>query len=199
VRGQGSNEFGRLDDDVEERAASSTHPLALRCQVGLEAGDARVPRLTADARFLALPDSAWGVQEAAPGVGSRQPLVSGPIAEAPAPGGSTASVSRPPWAGWAGKDTDVGAVIGSCADERQTSPEMKVTPLPGKVMTAAAVVAFLIAVAVKATFWPFAVFVVPAGVSGLAGWAIYREDGNGHDDGMDAEHAQSPIRVKPGP
>jgi hypothetical protein len=42
---------------------------------------------------------------------------------------------------------------------------MKVTALPGKVMTAAAV----IAVAVKATLWPFAVFVVPAGVSGLAG------------------------------
>ena len=67
---------------------------------------------------------------------------------------------------------------------------MKVTALPGKVMTAAAVVAFLIAAAVKATFWPFAVF-VPAGVSGLAGWAIYRQDGNGHDDGMDAGHAQS--------
>jgi len=89
-------------------------------------------------------------------------------------------------------------VIGSRADERQTSLEVKVTALPGKVMTAA-VVAFLIAVATKATFWPSAVFVVPAGVSGLAGWAIYREDGNGHDDGMDAEHAQSPIRVKPGP
>jgi len=31
------------------------------------------------------------------------PLVSDPIAEAPAPRGSTASVSRPPQAGWAGK------------------------------------------------------------------------------------------------
>ena len=90
-------------------------------------------------------------------------------------------------------------MIGSRADERQTSLEMKVTALPGKVMTAAAVVAFLIAVAVKATLWPFAVFVVPAGVSGLAGWAIYRQDGNGDDDRMDAEHTRSPIRVKPGP
>ena len=42
------------------------HPLALRCQAGLEACDTRVPRPTADARYLALPDSAWGVQEAAP-------------------------------------------------------------------------------------------------------------------------------------
>jgi hypothetical protein len=57
----------------------------------------------------------------------------------------------------------------------------------------------LIAVAVTATFWPFAVLVVPAGVSGLAGWAIYREDSNGHDDGMDAGHAHCPIRIKPGP
>ena len=59
----------------------------------------------------------------------------------------------------------MGAVIGSRAGERQASPEMKVTAVPGKVMTAAAV----IAVAVKAARWPFAVFVVPAGVSGLAG------------------------------
>jgi hypothetical protein len=57
--------------------------------------------------------------------------------------------------------TPTWAVIGSCAGERQTSREMKVTAWPRKVMIAAAVVAFLIAVAVKATFWPFAVFVVP--------------------------------------
>ena len=100
---------------------------------------------------------------------------------------------------WGGKDTDVGAVIGSRANERQASLEMKVTALQGKVMTAGAVVAFLIAVAVKATLWPFAVFVVLAGLSELAGWAIYREDGDGQDDGVDAEHAQPSIPVKPGP
>jgi len=38
------------------------------------------------------------------------------------------------------------------------------TALTGKVMTAAAI-AFLIAVAVKAAFWPFAVFVVPPAAS----------------------------------
>jgi len=42
---------------------------------------------------------------------------------------------------WGGKDTDVGAVIGSRADERQASLETKVTALQGKVMTAGAVVA----------------------------------------------------------
>jgi hypothetical protein len=36
VRGQGSNEFGRLDDDVGERAASSTYPLALRAKSALK-------------------------------------------------------------------------------------------------------------------------------------------------------------------
>jgi hypothetical protein len=100
---------------------------------------------------------------------------------------------------WGGKDTDVGAVIGSRADERQASLEMKVTALQGKVMTAAAVVAFLIAVAVKATIWPFAIFVVLAGLSGFAGWAIYRQDGGGQDDGVDAEHARLPVPLKPGP
>ena len=99
---------------------------------------------------------------------------------------------------WAGKDTDVGAVLGSRADERQASVEMKVTALQGKVMTAAAVVAFLIAVAVKATIWPFAILVVIAGLSGLAGWAIYRDDGDGQD-GAGAQHAQPPIPIKPGP
>jgi hypothetical protein len=100
---------------------------------------------------------------------------------------------------WGGKDSDVGAVIGSRADERQASLEMKVTALQGKVMTAAAAVAFLIAVAVKATIWPFVIFVVLAGVSGLAGWAIYRENDGGQDDGVDADQARPPVSVKPGP
>ena len=53
-------------------------------------------------------------------------------------------------------------------------------------MTAAAVVPFLIAAAVMAACSPFTAFVLPAGVSGLAGWAIYRQHSNGHDDGMEA-------------
>jgi hypothetical protein len=102
------------------------------------------------------------------------------------------------WA-WGGKDTDVGAVIGHRADERQASLEMKVTALQGKVMTGAAVVAFLVATVVRAVVWPFALFVVLAGLSGLAGWVIYRERGDGHDDGAAAEHAEPPVRARPGP
>jgi hypothetical protein len=93
---------------------------------------------------------------------------------------------------WGGKDTDLGAVIGSRADERQASLQMKVTALQGKVMILAAAVAFLIAV--KATVWPFALAVAVAGVSGLAGWAIYRDDGPSHADSTDAEHEErSPV------
>src|ERR1039457_6009196 len=121
-------------------------------------------------------------------------------------GWTTAMYVEIPWVAlavgyyvWGGKDSDVGAVIGSRADERQASLEMKVTALQGKVMTAAAVVAFLIAVAVKATIWPFAIFVALAGLSGFAGWAIYRDDGDGQDDGSGAQHAQPPIHIKPGP
>jgi hypothetical protein len=98
---------------------------------------------------------------------------------------------------WGGKDSDLGAVIGSRADERQASLEMKVTALQGKVMTAAASIAFLIAVIVNGTIWPFAIFVALAGISGFAGWAIYREDGDGQDNGADAEDAE-PVPAKPG-
>lgn len=102
------------------------------------------------------------------------------------------------WA-WGGKDTDVGAVIGHRADERQASLEMKVTALQGKVMTGAAALAFLVATVVRATVWPFALFVVLAGLSGLAGWVIYRERSDDHDDGMGADHAEPPVPARPGP
>jgi hypothetical protein len=66
-------------------------------------------------------------------------------------------------------------------------------------MTAAAIVAFLIAIVVKATIWPYATFLALAGISGLAGWAIYREKGDGQEDGAGGELAESPSLVKPGP
>jgi hypothetical protein len=88
---------------------------------------------------------------------------------------------------WGGKDSDLGAVIGSRADERQASLQTKVTALQGKVMTVAAIVGFLVAIAVRAPVWPFAIFVAIGGISGLAGWVIYREDGHGRPDGQGAE------------
>jgi hypothetical protein len=90
---------------------------------------------------------------------------------------------------WGGGDTDHGALIGSRADERQASMQMKVTAFQGKVLSAAAGVAFLVAIAVNARpLWPFTLCVVLSGVSGLVGWAIYRDDRRGQADGPDPEH-----------
>jgi hypothetical protein len=103
---------------------------------------------------------------------------------------------------WGAKDTDAGAIIGSRADERQASLQMKVTALQGKVMTAAAAITYLVVVLGKSTFWPkvtvwpFAIPVILAGLSGLAGWAIYRERGDG-DDAGGADADQAGPRIEP--
>jgi hypothetical protein len=102
---------------------------------------------------------------------------------------------------WSGKDTDVGAVIGHRPDERQVSLLMKVTALQGKVLSAAAAIVFVIATVGRATIWPkvaiwpFAIPVVVAGLSGLAGWVIYREHGEADDDDEDAGRR---VPVSPG-
>jgi hypothetical protein len=88
---------------------------------------------------------------------------------------------------WGGKDTDVGAVIGRRADERQTNLRMKVNALQGQILTVAAALVFLVAVIGKATawpkasIWPFEIPVLLAGLSGLLGWTIYRDRGQGDD------------------
>ena len=103
---------------------------------------------------------------------------------------------------WGGKDTDMGAIIGSRADERQASLYMKVAALQGKVMTAASALAYLVVVVGRASFWPkvtvwpFAIPVGLAGLTGMAGWVIYRERGDGEEaDGADAD--QPGPRVEP--
>ncbi len=80
---------------------------------------------------------------------------------------------------WAGRDTDMAAVIRHQADERQAYRQLEMQALVGKVMSVAAVVAYLAAFAVKATLWPFAIFVALPGLTLFAGWVIYREHGDG--------------------
>jgi hypothetical protein len=93
---------------------------------------------------------------------------------------------------WGGRDTDRGALMGSRADERQASLQMKVTAFQGKVMTLAAAAAFLYAIAVNARpLWPFIFFMLVAGASGSLGWGIYREHGT-EADGPDPEHFTAP-------
>jgi hypothetical protein len=101
---------------------------------------------------------------------------------------------------WGGEDTDMGAIIGSRPDERQASLQMTVTALQGKVMAGAAGPIFMIVVLGKAAWWPkldvwpFAIPLVLAGVSGLVGWVIYRERGDG-DDPVGAHAGQAGPRV----
>jgi hypothetical protein len=78
---------------------------------------------------------------------------------------------------WAGRDTDSGAVIRHQTDERQAALRVKVQALVGQVMSFAAVVTYLIAVAAKATLWPFAILVCLPAATFAAGWLIYREHG----------------------
>jgi hypothetical protein len=93
---------------------------------------------------------------------------------------------------WGGRDTDRGALMGSRADERQASLQMKVTAFQGKVMTLAAAAAYLYAIAVHARpIWPFILFILVSGVSGMVGWGIYREHG-AEADGPAPEHFTAP-------
>ena len=99
----------------------------------------------------------------------------------------------------------MGAVIGHRTDERQASLQMRVTALQGKVMTGAAIILVIATVGKatvwpKATIWPFTIPIILAGLSGLAGWVIYRDRGDGDDaDGAAAERAEPRVPARPGP
>lgn len=95
-------------------------------------------------------------------------------------------------AGWyvmGGRDSDLGAVTRYQLDERQVYRQLQMQALVGKVMTAAAVIAYFVALAVKATLWPFAIFIALPCLAGLAGWVIYREHGDARNDDVDVRHA----------
>ena len=78
---------------------------------------------------------------------------------------------------WAGRDTDYAAMLRGQADERQTLRRLKMQALVGVVMTMAAMVAFVVAFAVKAPTWPFVIFIIIPGVMYPAGFLILRERG----------------------
>lgn len=84
---------------------------------------------------------------------------------------------------WGGRDSDVGALIGHKADERQVNLQLKMQALVGKVMSVAAAVAYLVAFAVKATLWPFGIFIALPALTLFAGWVIYRDHGGDQDVG----------------
>ena len=84
---------------------------------------------------------------------------------------------------WGGRDSDMGALIGHKADERQASLQLKMQALVGKVMSLAAVVAYFVAFAAKATLWPFAILLALPALTLFAGWVIYRDHGGDQDAG----------------
>lgn len=83
---------------------------------------------------------------------------------------------------WSGRDSDSAAMIRYQVDERQAYRQLKILALVGRVMGIGAAVAYLAAIAAKATLWPFAIFLGLFGVATLAGWVIYREPGGGQDE-----------------
>jgi hypothetical protein len=88
---------------------------------------------------------------------------------------------------WSGRDSDYAALLRRQPDERQAYRRLKMEALAGRVTTGAAFVAFLAAFAVKATLWPFFIFLTIPCVTFFVGWAIYRE----HDDGLDDGHGNA--------
>jgi hypothetical protein len=78
---------------------------------------------------------------------------------------------------WSGRDSDMGAVLREQADERQRYRVLKIQALVGRVTAVAGAVAYLAAVAARATLWPFAIFLAVPFVALVAGWIIYRDRG----------------------
>jgi hypothetical protein len=86
------------------------------------------------------------------------------------------------WYLWGGRDSDFGALIRDKVDERQAYRRLKTQALVGIVMSAAVGVAYLAALAARATLWPLGILVFVPGVTFIVGWAIYREPGGGQDE-----------------
>jgi hypothetical protein len=76
---------------------------------------------------------------------------------------------------WAGRDSDMAAMLRRQDDERQAYRRLRIQALVGRVMGGATSVAYLVAFAAKATLWPFALFLALQAAALLAGWVIYRE------------------------
>jgi hypothetical protein len=76
----------------------------------------------------------------------------------------------------AGRDTDLGAMVGSRLDERQASIGMQAAAFSGTVTSVAAFVGGVIALALGKAAWPFLGICVVSGVSFLAGQFRYRSD-----------------------
>jgi hypothetical protein len=95
----------------------------------------------------------------------------------------------------AADDDDVGAVVGSRADERQQLLSLRSRALAFNVTAVAAFIGLTAAVAIRASWWwPFAVILGVTGLGYLAGWAAcgMAEERRADDGGLQHQ-APSPI------
>ena len=72
-----------------------------------------------------------------------------------------------------GDDSDLGALVGGRADERQQLIRLRAAGLSTVVALVAIVVACVIAAAVHAVFWPYLVLALIIGAAYLLGLAVY--------------------------
>jgi hypothetical protein len=74
-----------------------------------------------------------------------------------------------------GRDSDLGALFGAKADERQTSIGMRATALAGNVMVVVAIGGVVVATAVGSSAWPFFLFCAVGASAFLVGLFVYRD------------------------
>jgi hypothetical protein len=88
------------------------------------------------------------------------------------------------------QDSDVGAVLGHRADERQVLVRLKASRVSAVVGVLAAIVACVIAGSIDTTYWPFEVIYIVMGASYLIGLGIYgaASEGDGAVTGNEADH-----------
>lgn len=84
----------------------------------------------------------------------------------------------------AARDSDLGAVLGGHADERQELVRLKASRVSAVVAITGSVVATVIAAAINATYWPFEVLYIVPGLAYVISVRVYgtRDRINGADD-----------------
>ena len=99
----------------------------------------------------------------------------------------------------AGEDSDIGAIYGSRADERQKLISLQARGLAGTVAMAAAFAGFVITYAVHGAAWPFEFLFAVTVASYGYGLTIYGADKPVPAEDTGAGRQEPPVPVKPGP
>ena len=73
-----------------------------------------------------------------------------------------------------GRDSDYGAMIGSKVDERQNLLRTRAQALGGVAVALAAVIGYMVAIALRDPVWPFALFACVDAAAFVAGLVIFR-------------------------